>query len=91
MNVGAEGPPEGGLQFPARAVISVNPVAGGWSVRSPLEEALMFLTGGHAEDQARVLGRCLASLGQTAVIEIRDEDGALADSVIYPAKARGGV
>jgi hypothetical protein len=90
MNVGAEGSREGEQHFPAKAVISVNPVAGGWSVSSPHEEALMFLIGGHAEDQARTLGRCLASLGQTAVIEIRDQDGALADSVVYPANVRGG-
>ena len=76
--------------FPAEAVISVSPVAGGWCVRSPLEAGLMFLAGGHAETQARTLGRCLASLGQTAIIEVWDRNGAIAGSVTYRPKGQGG-
>ena len=90
MNLSTEGRRDGGPHFPAEAVISVSPVAGGWCVSSPHEEALMFLTGRRAEDQARALGRCLALLGQTAVVEVHDREGAIAGSVIYPAEGLGG-
>ena len=70
MEVIAEGPRGEGLQGLGAALISVSPVAGGWCVSSPIEESLMFLTGDHAEHQARTLGRCLASLGRTAVVEV---------------------
>ena len=91
MNVATEGRRDGGLRFPAcDAVISVDPVDGGWCVSSPLEESLMFLTGGHAEGQARTLGQCLASVGRTAIVEIHDRQGAVAGSVLYLAEQRGG-
>jgi hypothetical protein len=90
MNLSTEERRDGGLQFPGGAVISVSPVAGGWCVSSPIEESLMFLTGDHAEDQARALGRCLASLGQTAIVEVLDRDGDIAGSVTYPAGRQGG-
>jgi hypothetical protein len=50
----------------------------------------MFLTGVHAEDQARTLGRCLASLGQSTIVEVHDREGAVAGSVTYPAEGQGG-
>ena len=80
----------GGVQGGGEALISVSPVAGGWCVSSPIEESLMFLTGDHAEHQARALGRCLASLGRTAVVEVLNREGAIAGSVTYPAGGRGG-
>jgi hypothetical protein len=91
MDVTSEGWRNGGAPRGAgEALISVSPVAGGWCVSSPIEESLMFLTGDHAEHQARALGRCLASLGRTAVVEVRNRDGAVAGSVTYPAGGRGG-
>jgi hypothetical protein len=90
MTVTTEGRRDGGLHSSAEAVISVSPVAGGWCVSSPIEEGLMFLTGGHAEDQARTLGRCLASLGQSTLVEVHDREGAVAGSVTYPAEGQGG-
>jgi hypothetical protein len=89
MEVIAEGPRGEGLQGLGAALISVSPVAGGWCVSSPIEESLMFLTGDHAEHQARTLGRCLASLGRTAVVEVLNREGAVAGSVTYPAGERG--
>jgi len=92
MNLATEGRRDGGLHFPGcDAVISVAPVGGGWCVRCPLEEDLMFLTGGHAEDQARTLGRCLASMGQTAIVEIHNRDGAIAGSTLYLPAGQGGL
>lgn len=90
MNLSTDGRRGGGPHFPAEAVISVSPVAGGWCVSSPIEESLMFLTGGDAEDQARTLGRCLASLGQTAIVEVHDREGAVAGFATYPAEGQGG-
>jgi hypothetical protein len=92
MNLTTESQHGGGRRFLAwEAVISVSPVGGGWCVSGPVEENLMFLTGGHAEDQARTLGRCLASLGQTAIIEVHDRKGAMAGSAIYLAEEHGGM
>lgn len=90
MDVASQGRRDNGLRSAGEALISVSPVAGGWCVSSPVEESLMFLTGDHAEHQARALGRCLASLGRTAVIEVRNREGAIAGSVTYPAGGRGG-
>ena len=89
MNLTTQGRRDSGRGFPAGdAVISVSPVDGGWCVSSPLEEDLMFLTGGHAEGQARTLGRCLASIGQTAIVEIHDRSGGIAGSALYLAEGR---
>ena len=90
MKVTREGWPGCAVRVPAEAVISVSPVAGGWCVSSPVEENLMFLTGDDAEDQARTLGRCLASLGQTAIVEVMNGEGGVAGFVTYPAAAQGG-
>lgn len=91
MSVMIEGPWENGLRVPAGdAVISVDPVAGGWCVSGPIEEDLMFPTGGHAEHQARTLGRRLAALGHTAIVEIHDRGGAIAGSVLYLAEEPTG-
>lgn len=89
MNLSTEGRRGGGLSIPGEAVIAVSPVAGGWCVTSPVEESLMFLTGDDAEDQARTLGRCLASLGQAAIVEVFNRDGDLAGFVTYPAGGQG--
>ena len=50
----------------------------------------MFLAGDDAEDQARTLGGCLASLGQTAIVEVFNREGDLAGFLIYPAGSQGG-
>ena len=91
MSVMAEGLRKDGWHVPAGdAVISVDPVAGGWCVSGAIEEDLMFLTGGHAEHQARTLGQRLAALGRTAIVEIHDRQGAIAGSVLYLAEERVG-
>jgi hypothetical protein len=50
----------------------------------------MFLTGDDAKDHARTLGRCLASLGRTAIVELLDHEGDLAGCVTYRAGSEGG-
>jgi hypothetical protein len=48
-------------------------------------EALMFLSGGCAERQARALAMRFAGLGYDARVEIRDRGDALAGSLRYRA------
>jgi hypothetical protein len=91
MNLEAEGRQAVGGRVAAwDAVISVDPVERGWCVSGPLEQRRVFLTGGRAEHQARKLGRGLAALGQTAIIEIHDRAGAMAGSVLYLAEEQVG-
>jgi hypothetical protein len=72
-----------------RPVISVDPVDGGWRVNGELcGEALMFLSGGRAEAQARALARRLASIGFDTLVEIHDRANTLAGVVRYPADRR---
>jgi hypothetical protein len=92
MNATAEGRWESRVSAPiGDAVISVDPVAGGWCVSGPIEEDLIFRTGGRAEYQARTLGQRLAALGQTAIVEIHDLEGAIAGSVLYLAEEQAGL
>jgi hypothetical protein len=91
MNLETEGRRVGGGHVAAwDAVIFVDPVERGWCVTGPLAERRVFLTGGRAEHQARKLGRRLAALGQTAIIEIHDRAGAMAGSVLYLAEEQVG-
>ena len=65
-------------------VIAVEPVEGGWCVTcGGCGESLMFLSGGRAEFQARVLARCLAGLCKDARVEIHDRQNVLAGAVRY--------
>ena len=87
MNAMVGGPWGGALKAPrGDAVISVDPVAGGWCVSGPIEEDLLFQSGGRAEHQARSLGQRLAASGFTAIVEIHDRGGAIAGSVLYLAE-----
>ncbi len=68
--------------------ISVAPVGGGWCVScDECGVDLMFLSGGRAESQARTLARCLAGLGQDALVEVHDRRNALAGVTRYVASA----
>ena len=68
-------------------LILVEPVAGGWCVSCRGScEVLMFLSGGHAEAQARSLARCLALIGQDALVEIYDRQNDLAGLARYVAE-----
>lgn len=56
--------------------VQVAPADGGWAVHcSALGQPLMFLSGRKAEQQARRLADCLASLGQRVSLVIRDRTG----------------
>jgi hypothetical protein len=69
------------------ADILVEPVEGGWCVQFRDGcESLMFLSGGRAEDHARILAGCLAGCGQDVLVEFHDRHNALAGVVRF----RGG-
>jgi len=56
--------------------VTVTPVQCGWSVLSPLSSGLlMFLSGDHAEEQARRLAKLAARLGRDAEVRIHHRDG----------------
>jgi hypothetical protein len=66
------------------AIISVIPVDGGWSVLcSVVGQPLMFLSGSRAEQEARSLGKCLATLGHDAQVQVHDRRKTLIGTVRY--------
>jgi hypothetical protein len=65
-------------------MILVAPVEGGWSVRCDEGlQPLMFLSGARAEEQARVLARCIARGGDDAHVVVQDRRSALVGSTRY--------
>jgi hypothetical protein len=68
---------------PLRTTILGEPAGGGWRVTSRWEEDLRFLSGGLAEVQAR----CLASIGQNTVVEIRDRNDVVVGAVLCASGA----
>lgn len=72
---------------PAELAIRVEPAPGGWRLQAPAcGEALMFLSGGCAERQARLLALRLAELGYDTRVDILDRDSAPAGSIRYAAR-----
>ena len=72
----------------AERAIVVAPVQGGWRVTAGACEALMFLSGGCAERQARILATRFADLGYDARIEIHDRNDAVAGDLRYRGAPR---
>ena len=68
-------------------LISVKPVANGWSVQSDgVDGDMMFLSGAKAEAAARALANKLAGSGEPSEIRIYLRDGALAGRFNVNAK-----
>ena len=65
-------------------VIWVSPLANGWTVRCAELEPLVFRSGRRAEEQAKALAACLASLGRTAQVRIQDRAMNLVGTSHYP-------
>ena len=63
--------------------ISVLPVPGGWSVKTPFSDALMFISGGRAERAAVSLARGATAAGQPVELVIHTRDGRLAGRRAY--------
>jgi hypothetical protein len=73
---------------PGPTLILVEPIGGGWCVSSRGAcEAMVFLSGGRAEAEARLLARCLALVGHDVLVEIHDRTNRLAGRVSYSAEA----
>jgi len=68
---------------PRNEKIVVTPVSGGWCMSCTCEEPLMFLSGGHAEAEARRLAQCLARLGLSCDVEIHDRRDRLVGRMVY--------
>jgi len=71
---------------PRNEKIVVTPVGGGWCMSCTCEEPLMFLSGGHAEAEARRLAQCLARLGLSCDVEIHDRRDRLVGRMVYGRK-----
>jgi hypothetical protein len=67
-------------------LIIVEPVDGGWRVGCDEIQPLMFLSGGRAEAQARVIARCLTRLGDDARVVVHDRDSGLIGAHRYFAE-----
>ena len=66
-------------------IIWVSPLADGWTVRCAELEPLVFRSGRRAEEQAKALARCLASLGRGAQVRIQDKAWNLVGTQHFPA------
>ena len=66
-------------------VIWVSPLSGGWTVRCAELEPLVFRSGRRAEEQAKAIASCLASLGRGAQVVIQDRSHNLVGTADYPA------
>lgn len=66
-------------------VIWVSPLSGGWTVRCAELEPLVFRSGRRAEEQARAIASCLASLGRDAQVVIQDRSNNFVGTADYPA------
>jgi hypothetical protein len=70
----------------ALQTVEVAPIAGGWVVitTGPCVP-LVFLSGGRAEQQARRLATCFASLGDDVRLAVRDLSNAIVGTFFYEA------
>ena len=66
-------------------VIWVSPLVGGWTVRCAELEPLVFHSGRKAEEQAKAIAACLASLGRDAQVRIQDRAHNLVGTENFPA------
>jgi hypothetical protein len=70
----------------ALQTVEVSPVSGGWVVLTSGHCApLVFLSGGRAEQQARRLAVCFASLGDDVRLAVRDLSDAIVGTFFYEA------
>jgi hypothetical protein len=67
-------------------LIIVEPVGGGWQVGCDEMQPLMFLSGGRAEAQARIIARCLTRLGDDARVVVHDRASGLIGAHRYFAE-----
>ena len=66
-------------------VIWVSPLSGGWTVRCAELEPLVFRSGRRAEEQAKAIASCLASLGRRVQVRIQDRSHNLIGTADYPS------
>lgn len=73
--------------LPEDQLISVIPVEGGWSVQCALTgEALLFLSGAKAEENARKLAACMTRLGYDARVAVHDRRNILVGTLRFFAQ-----